>query len=93
MSASGPRTRALARRPGLLNRSADQELLREVLWPTIRTSVLMHGGRFSFGERRDVPGSRPFFAALPAGDQLGCEGCPMVGTAHRSGCSPPAGGG
>ena len=51
MSASGPRTRARASRPGVLNRTAAQELTREVLWPAIRTSVLMHDSQFSFGER------------------------------------------
>lgn len=53
----------------MLNRTADQELLREVLWPAIRTSVLMHVSQFSFGERRDVSP----IALLPAGDHLGCD--------------------
>jgi hypothetical protein len=47
MSEFGHRTRARASRPGMLNRTADQELLREVLWPAIRTSVLMHDSQFS----------------------------------------------
>ena len=76
----------LASRPGVLNRTADQELLREVLWPTIRTSVLMHDSQFSFGERRDFSP----FAALPAGDHLGCDWRQMVAMASRPGSSPPA---
>ena len=51
----------------MLNRTAAQELTREVLWPAIRTSVLMHDSQFSFGERRDVSP----IASLPAGDHLG----------------------
>ena len=53
----------------MLNCTADQELLREALWPTIRTSVLMHDSSFRFGERRDVAP----IASLPAGDRLGCD--------------------
>lgn len=77
----------LASRPGVLNRTADQELLREVLWPTIRTSVLMHDSQFSFGERRDFSP----FAALPAGAHLGCDWRQMVGMVPRRGSPPPAG--
>jgi hypothetical protein len=77
----------LASRPGVLNRTADQELLREVLWPTIRTSVLMHDSQFSFGEPRDFSP----FTALPAGAHLGCDWRQMVGMALRRGSSPPAG--
>jgi tetratricopeptide (TPR) repeat protein len=36
-------------------RTADQEFLRERLWPTIRQSVLVHDSQFAFGERRDFP--------------------------------------
>lgn len=87
MSASGPRTRARASRPGVLIRTADQELLREVLWPAIRTSVLMHVSQFSFGERRDVSP----IALLPAGDHLGCDWRQMVAKAPRSLSLQPAG--
>ena len=53
----------------LLNRTAAQEVLRQVLWPTIRTRVLMHVSQFSVGERQDFCP----FAALPAGHHLGCD--------------------
>ena len=87
MSASGPRTRARASRPGVLNRTAAQELTREVLWPAIRTSVLMHDNQFSFGERRDVSP----IASFPAGDHLGCDWRQMVGMAPRQGPQPQPG--
>jgi hypothetical protein len=77
----------LASRPGVLNRTADQELLREVLWPTIRTSVLVHDSQFSFGERRDFSP----FAALAAGNHLGCDWRRMVGITSRPGGPPPPG--
>ena len=77
----------LASRPGVLNRTADQELLREVLWPTIRSSVLMHDSQFNFGERRDFSP----FATLPAGAHLGCDWRQMVGIHPRPGNPPPAG--
>jgi hypothetical protein len=36
-------------------RTADQEFLRDRLWPTMRQSVLVHDSQFAFGERRDFP--------------------------------------
>jgi hypothetical protein len=67
--------------PGLLNdirafvddprfsrgRTADQEFLRDQLWPTIRQSVLTHDSQFAFGERRDFPA----VGTLPPGRALG----------------------
>jgi hypothetical protein len=70
----------LAHRPGVLNRTADQELLREVLWPTIRSSVLVHDSQFAFGERRDFPR----FSELPAGNHVGCDWRTMVGMEARA---------
>ena len=47
---------AFASDPRMLRgRTADQEFLREVVWPTIRQSVLVHDSQFAFGERRDFP--------------------------------------
>jgi hypothetical protein len=46
---------------------ADQEFLREVMWPTIRQSVLVHDSQFSFGERRDFPRR----GRLPEGQHVG----------------------
>ncbi len=37
------------------DRTLDQRFLREMLWPTIRQSVLVHDSQFAFGERRDFP--------------------------------------
>ena len=72
----------LASRPGVLTRTADQELLREVLWPTIRASVLCHDSQFSFGDRRNFPAC----GALPAGQHVGCDWRLMLG--RRS--TPPS---
>lgn len=39
----------------IFDRTLDQRFLREMLWPTIRQSVLVHDSQFAFGERRDFP--------------------------------------
>jgi hypothetical protein len=53
----------------LFDRTADQEVLHEVLWPTIRTRVLRKDRQFSFGERRNFCP----FESLPAGDHLSSD--------------------
>ncbi len=65
----------LSSRPGVLNRTVDQEYLREFLWPTIRRSCLVHDSQFAFGSRRDFPQ----FAHLPRGSFVGCDGRKMLG--------------
>ena len=37
------------------SRTLDQQFLRDVLWPTIRQSVLSHDSQFAFGEQRNFP--------------------------------------
>ena len=54
--------RYLASRTDLPGRTADQEFLRDQLWPTIRTSVMTHDSQFAFGERRDFPATWPLSA-------------------------------
>jgi hypothetical protein len=66
--------RHIAARTDLHGRTADQEFLREALWPTIRTSVMTHDSQFSFGERRDFPAT----GRLPPGCHVGCDGGKML---------------
>ncbi|MGD9537050.1 MAG: tetratricopeptide repeat protein [Alphaproteobacteria bacterium] len=51
----------------VFDRTLDQRFLREVLWPTIRQSVLTHDSQFAFGERRDFPR----LGRLPPGRSVG----------------------
>lgn len=67
----------LATRQHMLGRTVDQEFLREVMWPTIRRSVLTHDSQFAFGERVDFPPQ----ARLPPGIHVGCDGRKMLGLA------------
>lgn len=60
-------TRHLARAGSVQNRTADQEFLRDVLWPTIRRSLLTHDSQFDFGEHRDFAPH----TALPKGQHVG----------------------
>jgi hypothetical protein len=57
-------------RNDLPGRTADQEFLRDKLWPTIRTSVLTHDSQFDFGDRRDFPS----IGCLPEDCYVGCDG-------------------
>ncbi len=66
--------RYLASRNDLPGRTADQEFLRDRLWPTIRTSVLAHDSQFAFGEKRDFPA----LGFLPPNCHVGCEGRLML---------------
>ena len=66
--------RYLAARSDLLGRTADQEFLRDQLWPTIKTSMLTHDSQFDFGEHRDFPAS----ARLPDPFHVGCDGRAML---------------
>jgi tetratricopeptide (TPR) repeat protein len=68
------------------NRTADQEFLRTVLWPTIRKSLLVHDSQFSFGSRRDFPA----FARLPPGCHVGGQAAELLGS-HRVPQKPPPG--
>jgi hypothetical protein len=38
-----------------VRRTFDQDFLRDIVWPTIRQSVLTHDSQFAFGNRRDFP--------------------------------------
>ena len=67
--------RYLAARSDLLGRTADQEFLRDQLWPTIKTSMLTHDSQFDFGEHRDFPAC----ARLPEPFHVGCDGSAMLG--------------
>ena len=42
-----------------LSRTADQQFLRERIWPTVRQSVLVHDSHFATGESRDFPARSP----------------------------------
>ena len=66
--------RYLASRRDIPGRTADQEFLRDQLWPTIRTSVMTHDSQFAFGEPRDFPA----VGQLPAGGYVGCDGRIML---------------
>jgi hypothetical protein len=66
--------RYLASRTDLAGRTADQEFLRDQLWPTIRMSVLTHDSQFAFGEHRDFPE----VGRLPPGSYVGCDGRVML---------------
>jgi hypothetical protein len=66
--------RYFASRTDLPGRTADQEFLRDQLWPTIRTSVMTHDSQFAFGERRDFPS----VGRLPDGGHVGCDGRIML---------------
>ena len=65
----------LASRRDFLGRTADQEFLRERVWPTMRASLLTHDSQFAFGERRDFPDA----CRLPPGFHVGCDGRAMLG--------------
>ena len=54
-------------RQQLRGRTADQIFLREIAWPTIRQSVLVHDSQFAFGETHPFPP----FGTLPPGRILG----------------------
>jgi hypothetical protein len=49
------------------HRTLDQQFLREMIWPTMRQSVLTHDSQFAFGERRDFP----IVGTLPPGQHVG----------------------
>ena len=66
--------RYLTSRTDLVGRTADQEFLRDQLWPTIRTSVMTHDSQFAFAERRDFPA----VGRLPFGCYVGCDGRVML---------------
>jgi hypothetical protein len=42
-----------------LSRTADQQFLRERVWPTVRQSVLVHDSQFAFGTSVDFPERSP----------------------------------
>jgi len=65
----------LASRDDILGDTADQEFLRDRLWPTIRTSVMTHDSQFEFGDKRDFPD----VGCLPANCYVGCDGQLMLG--------------
>jgi hypothetical protein len=71
--------RYLASRNDLPGRTADQEFLRDRLWPTIRTSVFTHDSQFAFGEKRDFPA----LSDLPPGCYVGCDGRLMLNAQPR----------
>ena len=66
--------RYLASRTDLAGRTADQEFLRDQVWPTMRASVLTHDSQFAFGDRRDFPE----VGRLPPGCYVGCDGRVML---------------
>ena len=66
--------RYLASRNDLPGRTADQEFLRDMLWPTVRASVLTHDSQFAFGEKQDFPA----LGCLPARCYVGCDGRLML---------------
>jgi hypothetical protein len=66
--------RYLAGRDDLPGRAADQEFLRDRLWPTIRTSVMTHDSQFAFGEKQDFPA----LGFLPPDCYVGCDGQLML---------------
>ena len=66
--------RYIASRSDVIGRSADQEFLRDQLWPTIRASVMAHDSQFAFGEWRDFPA----VGRLPRGSYVGCDGRAML---------------
>jgi hypothetical protein len=51
----------------IYHRTIDQEFLRNKVWPTVRSSVLVHDSQFSFGEYRDFPKQ----GRLPPGEHVG----------------------
>jgi hypothetical protein len=61
--------------PQIPGKTADQQFLREVLWPTIRQSVLTHDSQFDFGEHRDFPAA----GRLPPGCWVGCQWTQLTG--------------
>jgi hypothetical protein len=65
----------LASRNDLPGHAADQEFLRDRLWPTIRTSVMTHDSQFAFGDKRDFPD----VGCLPDSCYVGCDGQLMLG--------------
>lgn len=69
----------LASRRDLVGRTADQEFLRDRVWPIMRSSVMIHDSLFAFGERRDFPAA----CQLPAGFHVGCDGRAMLGMTPR----------
>ena len=46
-------------RDAALSRTADQQFLRERVWPTVRQSVLMHDSNFNFGGSSNFPSRAP----------------------------------
>jgi tetratricopeptide (TPR) repeat protein len=50
-----------------LSRTADQQFLRERVWPTVRRSVLAHDSNFAFGGSCDFPAR----GRLPPGQRVG----------------------
>lgn len=73
-------TAFLAQEARVQARTADQEFLREQLWPTMRQSVLAHDSQFGFGEVRPFPA----WARLPDGCHVGGAWEALLG-------EPPAG--
>lgn len=69
----------LASRQDLVGRTADQEFLRDRVWPIMRTSVMTHDSLFAFGECRDFPAA----CQLPPGFHVGCDGRAMLGLTGR----------
>ena len=49
------------------HRTLDQQFLRDVMWPTMRQSVLTHDSQFAFDQRRDFPA----VGTLPPGHHVG----------------------
>jgi hypothetical protein len=64
----------------VLGRTADQEFLREALWPSIRQSVLTHDSQFAFGEACDFPAA----GRLPPDCWVGCDWSRMLRPATGS---------
>jgi len=62
--------RYLESRSDVPGHTADQEFLRDALWPTIRTSAMTHDSQFMFGDKRDFPA----VGCLPDSCYVGCDG-------------------
>ncbi len=71
----------------IIGRTADQEFLREMLWPTIRQSVLTHDSQFAFGERRDFPA----VGGLPPDCWVGCDATRLLPRFGAGGGQPTNG--
>jgi hypothetical protein len=69
----------------VVGHTAGQESLRQVLWPTIRQSVLTHDSQFDFGEHADFPA----VGRLPPGWWVGCDWARMLPKESSVGLKKP----